>query len=170
VVVDFYEVKSAPSPTSTFTLKAIIMDARPGPNWAQDRVSFFYDDPDGEDPTVYRVQGFQNGGLLFDSGILQPEYAKAALIQTRTRVDHNYLGANAYQYTASNGSPIENATVRVFTKPDYDAGRRAVALFVTTTNAQGQWLSPFWLEPGLTYVLVFEKSGAFGPDITEIVV
>jgi len=170
IVPDFYEVKSAPSATGVFTLKGIVLDARPGPNWAADVAKFFYDDPDGEDVSVYRVQGFQNGGLLYDSGIFQPEYSKAALIQTRTRVDHNYLMPNALQYTAANGAPIEGANIRAFTKPDYDAGRTAVALFVTTTNSQGQWSSPFWLEPGLTYVLVFEKVGFFGPDTTEIVV
>ena len=33
------------------------------------------------------------------------------------------------------------------------------------TLDDGRWQSPFWLEPGLQYVLTFEKSGSFGPDI-----
>lgn len=169
-VVDFYEVKSAASPTDTFTLKAIVIDARPGSNWAQAQGQFFYDDPDGEDVTVYRIQGFVNGSLDFDSGIVQPDASKTALIQTRTRVDHNYLVDNALQYTAPSGAPIEGAEIRAFTKPDWDAGRRVVALFITKTDANGQWLQPFWLEPGMTYVIVAQKAGAFGPDSVEIVV
>ena len=167
---DFYEVKSAPSPTDTFTLLGVVMDARPGNNWSESANVFYFDDGDGEDNTVYRIQGFVNGGLVYDSGIIQPEASKAAQLQTRTRVDHNYLAPNAYQYISPGGPPIEGASIRVFTKPDWDAGKRTVALFVTQTNALGQWQSPFWLEPGLMYVLTFEKSGQYGPDVTEILV
>lgn len=168
--VDFYEVKSAPSVTGTFSLLAIVQDDRTSPNWNTQTARFTYADNDGVDTTIYRVQGFTNGSLSYDSGPLQSEVSQAALLQTRTRVDHNYLYPNAYQYIEPGGAPINEAIVRVFTKPDWDALRRDVALFVTKTNAQGQWVSPFWLEPGMQYVLVFQKDGVCGPDISEITV
>jgi hypothetical protein len=165
---DFYEVRVAPTSTGTLVLAMNVIDQRPGPNWSASKNQFYYDDPTGTDTSVYRVQGFLDGGLVVDTGIFQPQVSQASEIATRVRIDHNYLLPNALQYVAPGGAPIPQATIRVFTKPDWDANRRNVALFVTETNNQGQWVSPFWLEPGLVYVIVFEKSGQFGPDTQEI--
>lgn len=165
---DFYEVRVAASTTAPFSLAAVVTDQRPGSNW--NGAQFFYDDPTGADETVYRVQGFLLGGLVSDTGIFQPQVSVAAQIATRTRVDHNYQLVDQYRYVTPGGAGIPNATIRVFQKPDWDAGRRNVALFVTETLDDGRWESPFWLEPGLQYVLTFEKSGSFGPDTAVITV
>jgi len=165
---DFYEVRVAPSTDATFLLAGVVIDQRPGPNWNGSR--FFYDDPTGTDASVYRVQGFLLGGLVFDSGVFQPQVSTAAQIATRVKVDHNFQLADQYRYVAPGGSGIPQALIRVFQKPDWDAGRRNVALFITETLDDGRWQSPFWLEPGMTYVLTFEKSGSFGPDIVTVLV
>jgi len=165
---DFYEVRVAASTTATFLLAAAVVDQRPGPSW--DGSQFFYDDPAGTDASVYRVQGFLAGGLVLDTGVFAPQVSIAAQIATRAKVDHNFGLPNALQYLTPGGQGIPQATVRVFQKPDWDAGRNNVALFTTETDNSGQWVSPFWLEPGMQYVLTFEKSGSYGPDRTEITV
>lgn len=167
---DFYEVRSAPATDGTFALNQIIPDQRPGANWSAGKQQFYYTDPNGTNNTVYRVQGFLNGDLVTDTGVFQPQISKAAQLATRTRVDHNYLQPNALQYVSPRGNPIPQATIRVFQKPDWDAGNNQVALFTTETDNNGKWVSPFWLEPGLQYVLTFEKRGSFGPDKVEITV
>ena len=167
---DFYEVRVAASTGATFLLSGVVTDQRPGPNWSVTSHQFFYDDPTGTDASVYRVQGFLSGGLVFDSGVFQPQVSTAAQIATRVKVDHNYQLADQFRYLSPGGAGIPQALIRVFQKPDWDAGRRNVGLFVTETLDDGRWQSPFWLEPGLQYVLTFEKSGSFGPDIVEILV
>ena len=167
---DFYEVKSAPTNIGTFDLLAVVTDQRPGPYWDAVREKFYFDDAEGDDNTVYRVQGFLDGGLVSDTGVFQPEVSKSASVNTRQRVDQNYQMVDALRYISPGGSGIPQATIRVFRKPDWDAGLRATSLFVTETDNDGRWVSPFWLEPGMMYVIVFEKAGSFGPDRTEITV
>ena len=167
---DFYEVRVAATTTSDFQLAAAVLDQRPGPSWDPATSRFYYDDPTGTDASVYRVQGFLAGGLVLDTGVFAPEVSHAAQVATRTRVDHDHLLADALRYVAPGGAGIPQATIRVFRKPDWDAGRRNVGLFVTETDDAGRWRSPFWLEPGLAYVLTFEKAGSFGPDQAEVTV
>lgn len=167
---DFYEVRVAATSSSPYILAAVVMDQRPGPSWDVAKGQFYYDDPTGTDESVYRVQGFLQGGLVLDTGPFQPQISFAAQLATRTKVDHNYQMVDALRYVAPGGAGIPEATIRAFQKPSWDAGQRTVALFVTETLADGRWQSPFWLEPGMVYVLTFEKPGSFGPDKTEITV
>lgn len=169
-LADFYEVKVADSPTSTFSLLGTLVGDLTGNNYNKKSGKFFYDDPTGEDTSVYRIQGFLEGGLVLDTGIIQPEVSKTVATQYRVRVDQDFQEPNNLRYTTTNGQPIVDATVRVFTQPDWEAGRRTVSLFVTKTDSLGNWNSPFWLEPGLTYVVVYEKQGLYGPDTKTIVV
>jgi hypothetical protein len=167
---DFYEVRSAPTTTSPFVLAAVVIDQRPSSSWDASTGQFYYDDPTGDDNTVYRVQGFLAGGLVLDTGIFAPQVSIAAQIATRTKVDHNYQLPDALRYIAPGGAGIPQAVIRVFQKPAWDAGQKNVALFTTETDDVGRWISPFWLEPGMIYVLTFEKGGSFGPDKVEITV
>jgi hypothetical protein len=41
---------------------------------------------------------------------------------------------------------------------------------VSETDALGKWKTSVWLEPGMDYVIVFEKPAAFGPNTTRITV
>ena len=163
-------MRVAPQTDGTFVLAQVVMDQRPGANWDASKSQFYYDDPTGTDASVYRVQGFLNGGLVLDTGVFAPQVSYAAQIATRVKVDHNYQLADQFRYLAPGGAGIPQALIRVFQKPDWDAGRRNVGLFVTETLDDGRWQSPFWLEPGMTYILTFEKQGSFGPDIVEITV
>lgn len=167
---DYFDLRSAESPTDTFQLEAVVVATKPGPGWDDAAQRFYYDDPDGTDNTVYRIKGIYDGGVVFDSGLVQPEASKTALLQTKVRLDHHTGYPNAYQYVGPNGQPIEGGVVRVFNKPDWDAGRRTLALAITQTDAQGQWVAPAWVPPGMTYTLVFAKEGLFGPDVVEVAV
>ena len=71
---------------------------------------------------------------------------------------------------APSGPGIPDATIRAFRASEWDAGRREVGEYVVLTDAQGRWKSPLWLEPGLDWVLVFEKAGSFGPDTRRVTV
>lgn len=161
---DFYEIRRAPKSSEPFTLFRVVTASSPEP------VRYTEADMEGTDSSVYRVQGFRNGVLVSDTGIFQPPQARASGIATRAKVDHDYPQPNFLQYVTSSGKGVEGATIRCFQKPDYVAGRRDVALFITQTDSEGKWLSPFWLEPGMSYIIVFEKRGVCGPDVIEIAV
>jgi hypothetical protein len=142
-----------------------------GPNFDSNRNQFFFDDAQGTASTVYQVQGYgQVGLLLADSGIFQCPQVQAANLVTRVKVDHNYGGPDNLRYLATNGAAVPNATIRGYKQADFLAGRSDLALAVTQTDTDGRWLAPFFLEPGLTYSLVFGNPGVFGPDLVSIIV
>ena len=145
--------------------------AVPGPNWADARRQFYYDDPLGTDARIYRVRALGDRGELYgDTGPFQPSTALAAVLATRVRIDQDWPTFDNLRVTAPSGVGIPDATIRVFRAPDWDANRKDVALAVTQTGPNGEWKVPVWLEPGMDYVLVGEKLGAFGPNIRRITV
>jgi hypothetical protein len=83
-----------------------------------------------------------------------------------TPVNHNTGGADNLAYKTAAGVGIDNAVVRAYLKADYDAGKftlRAQA----TTDVNGRWVAPMYLNAGNTYVFIFEKPGVFGPTKKE---
>jgi len=87
------------------------------------------------------------------------------------RVDHDYGGTNALTYVDSSNVGIDNATIRVYRRNDYDAGNLSSAYVVATsyTDVDGHWTVPMMLDPG-SYTLVCHKQGAFGPDARNLTV
>jgi hypothetical protein len=87
-------------------------------------------------------------------------------------VDHDYCSPDNLAYVDSEGNGIVGATILAFTKADYDAGARSPAQAVasSSTMANGRWSFAMLLCDGETYVLMFEKTGLFGPDAQEITV
>lgn len=88
-----------------------------------------------------------------------------------TPVDHDYGGANALAYRTASGRGVDGATVLVYTRENYDAGRRTVNYIVARaqTTTDGQWAAGVMLNPG-EYTLIFYKSGLFGPDRVDLTV
>ena len=157
--------------SSTEQLLASIPHAIPGPYWQALSRRFTYEDPQGTDSTIYRVRALGPSGELYgDTGPFQPSAVVAARLATRKRVDHDYGVPNALTYQTGAGVGVPDATIRIFRATDWDLGRRTVALFVSETNNLGRWKTSVWVEPGMDYVIVFEKSNAFGPDTTRITV
>lgn len=130
---------------------------------------FYYDDINGTIYTVYRVKGYASSGvLLSDTGTFQISQATGTDLTAKVKIDHNYLIADNYRYIASGGAGVPNATIRCYKLTDWQAGLKAAALFITETGDDGRWISPFFLDPGLTYVLEFSKEGSFGPDVVQV--
>jgi len=86
------------------------------------------------------------------------------------RVDHDYCEPDYLQYTDAEGCGIVGATILAFTKEDYDAGIRSSerAVATSSTTANGRWAFAMLLCQCVDYVLVFEKTGCYGPDTIEI--
>lgn len=86
------------------------------------------------------------------------------------RVDHDYCAPDELAFVDPDGNGIVGATILAFTKADYDAGSRSLehAVASSSTMANGRWSFAMLLCDGEDYVLVFEKTGIFGPSTTEI--
>lgn len=85
-------------------------------------------------------------------------------------VDVNYGGTNNLRYDLD-GMPIEDATIEVFLYSSYIAGNKdgTYRLRDTRQRANGTWVLPFYLDPGI-YVFRYYKSGVAGPDAYRVVV
>lgn len=85
-----------------------------------------------------------------------------------TEVNHNTGGADVLAYSYG-GAGIDNATITAYLTSEYDAGTLTPRGSATTDSA-GQWVNPMMLNSGLTYTLVYYKSGSYGPDTKEVTV
>lgn len=87
------------------------------------------------------------------------------------KVNHDYPTNNNLTYQTGNCCGIAGATILAFTKVDWDNSLRTSqhAKATAQTGANGWWVWDMKLDPG-DYVLVFEKSGEYGPDIVELLV
>jgi hypothetical protein len=74
-------------------------------------------------------------------------------------VDHNYGGTDALTVQTTGGRRIDNATVLVFRQADYASGRRQAEFAVaqTTTDVDGHWAAPVFLDPGSYTLFVFKQ-------------
>jgi len=131
-----------------------------------------------ESTSVYAIGNLQDTAewALFKSGLERvpvyesPEDVVAGMKEGdgTVLVDHNTGGADNLRYVY-NDEGVNRASIIAYIKSDYDSkifnsqGR-------TYTDAQGRWLRPLSLIQGFTYIIVFEKPGAFGPDVTEVTV
>jgi hypothetical protein len=85
-------------------------------------------------------------------------------------VDHDTGGTDAMRFVGANGAGIAGASVRIYDRADWDAGRRAVT-FVrasTGTRPDGRWTTPLMLDPGDHVVLI--SYPGFQPSVTYITV
>lgn len=89
-----------------------------------------------------------------------------------TTIDHNYGGPDNLAYVDSNGEGILGATILIFTKEAYDEGARTPdqAVASSSTGPNGRWTFAVKLCCGVTYTMVFERAGSFGPDVCEITI
>ena len=166
-----YEISVALTATSVWNIYGYIPHEIPGPNWEEATQRFFFDNASGTDSTVYRVKALGPvDEVLADTGPFQPDVAVAAQLAARAKVDHNYGGIDALQFVTESGAAIPEAQIRIFRRPDFDAGRRDVPLFIVETRIDGRWKRPVYLEPGMSYTLLFDKPSAFSSDPVVIVV
>lgn len=166
-----YEVSRAALPGDPFTLLDLVQHQVPGPHYDAALGRFFYDDPLGSASARFRVVGVDGLGVaVADTGPFQPASAVAASLDALKRVDHDFGSPDALRYVTQGGSGVEQAMIRVYKKPDFDAGRRDLAVAATQTREDGRWAASAFVEPGLTYVVQFQKLNSYGPDVATIVV
>jgi len=124
-----------------------------------------------------RVSGSDTGTVVYTGDIASREAsgaaaAAAALIRGGTRtledlatpeagsgdvlVDHDTGGADNLRATTG-GVGVDGATIRAYTKADYDAGVHTVR-GEAVTGSDGRWVAPMYLDAD-TYVFVFAKPG-----------
>jgi hypothetical protein len=86
-----------------------------------------------------------------------------------TAVDENTGGADNLRYVYQSQG-IDNATIKVYLKTDYDAGNRSDAYVKarSKTKTDGRWQWPIYLDSGFTYSIIFYKQGQYGPTKKEI--
>lgn len=87
------------------------------------------------------------------------------------RVTHDYGGQDMLTYQDASGCGVVGATILALTRANYDNGLRdaAHAAAIGSTGADGRWLFALRLDPG-EYVLIFDKTGTYGPDIVTLTV
>lgn len=164
-----YEISLVANGAETFL--AAVPATPSGPHWDSLNRRHVYVDDVGTDASIYRVRALgPNRELYGDTGPFQPSTSVAANLASRKLVDHNYGGPDALTYQAANGVGIADAIIRFFRASNWDAGRREVGEYVVETDGLGRWKAPVWLEPGLDWVLTFEKRGEYGPDVRRITV
>jgi hypothetical protein len=90
-------------------------------------------------------------------------WTTGAISEGKVAVDHNTGGADAMRYTTSGSVPIAGATIRAYTTADYTAGTYTIRAKTTTTDT-GRFTAPLYLDSGVSYTILFEKAGEYGPD------
>jgi hypothetical protein len=131
-------------------------------------------------PIVYQVR---MGLIPFSNTIYALEVGGEPAVRTgptlpmegcgSVAVDQDYTGLDELAYTLAGGCGVVGADVYVFTKAAFDANgvniSRALAVGNTTTRVNGRWTRSIKLNPG-NYVILFEKSGEYGPDTKPLTV
>lgn len=168
--VQNYEIRRGPSTGQPLELIQLIAHAIPGPNWAPARSRFYYDDTQGTAAAVYQVTAVSSTGTAIGQTDVFTPFGPTAATPMKIAVDHNYGGMDALRFVTESGVGIPDADVRVYTKPDYDAGRFAAPVYVVQTDDQGRWRRPAFLDAGMDYVLLMEKRSAYVSQPTQITV
>ncbi|MGD0771119.1 MAG: hypothetical protein ABSB42_23280 [Tepidisphaeraceae bacterium] len=79
-------------------------------------------------------------------------------------INQNTGGADNLRYVDSTGNGIEGANVLIYLSTDWPSQPSRVQA-TAITGSDGRWLSPAFVQSG-TYVAVFAKLGADGPDVS----
>jgi hypothetical protein len=131
-------------------------------------------------PLIYEVKlgliPFHNGVYHID---LNPTPVTTWPLKLGTgcvTVNSDWSGAepNALKYKDDRGAYIADAYIHAFEKANFDATFptypiKSEAVASTRTLSNGNWVNALNLDPG-KYVLVYEKTNAYGPDNFEITV
>jgi hypothetical protein len=168
-----YTLNSAPTSTGTWTLVFSVPATKSGPYWDPVNNLYTYTDAAGTIATWYQLIAV----AIVDS--VPVSSAPSAPFQPissspsesgQVSVNQDYGTPGALRYQTASGCPIEGATVLLFTLANFQTGNTSQAIAATLTDQYGNWINPVFLTTGQTYVVLFSKSGLYGPDSTQIVV
>jgi hypothetical protein len=79
-------------------------------------------------------------------------------------INQNTGGTDNLRYVDSSGNGVEGANILIYLATDWPANPDRVQA-TAITGPDGRWLSPAFVDSG-TYVAVFTKIGADGPDVS----
>ncbi len=155
-----------------YTHRDYVLSDIPGPNWNATEEYHFFNDV--ENPSrYYRLQTVDRYGKVSGENGPPPFQAGNDPVQAPNMhfvaLSSDMGPGKDYRYVSPGGSNIRDATVRVFRKIDWVTRQHNKIIGSTTTNAWGHW-SPIFVEPGETYVIVFNKAYEYGPTAVELTV
>lgn len=165
-----YSVERADNPGGTWSVLAVVPHNLTGPAYDPDVNQFFYIDAAGTVTQFYQVTATDAQGTVSAPSATGVPSSPVPVITNVAHVDHDYGGIDALRYAAINGTPINNAVIRIYRKIDFDQGLIQHPLAITRTDERGEWVDPIYLTPGYTYVVQFAKETVCGPDHVEIIV
>jgi hypothetical protein len=84
------------------------------------------------------------------------------------RVDHNYPDTDDLKVVDLSGNPIDGVIIRIFEYAAFVAGETDTWVGGTSSDINGHWIDPVYLDEAQTWVVHFEKPTAFGPEHVEI--
>jgi hypothetical protein len=85
-----------------------------------------------------------------------------------TRVDHNYPHAGDLRVVNASAEPVEDVEIRIFTLAAFLASQTSTWVAATTSDINGEWVDPVFLDDGQTYVVHMQKKTMYGPAHVEI--
>jgi hypothetical protein len=131
--------------------------------------TLFYQDETGTPTSFYRLIAVGTDATLSPpSPPFQANTTGSTTPIAQVKLDHNYGIRGALSYQTVGGLPVENAVIRIYRKPDFDAGLEPIQM--TKMTALGTWENPAYVDAGFTYVVHFLKEGLYGPDHVTITV
>lgn len=92
------------------------------------------------------------------------------LERDKRELHENYGGMDNLRYVNNDGEPIEGASIRVYTKQQFDNGNKDNPIGTTMTDKYGSWVNPVPVNTGNEYVIVFHKESSYGPDNVQLTV
>lgn len=173
-IVGYRLLASDTGPDGPFVqLVAFIPNVQMGDYWDTDAGCFKYEDLEIS-YRLYRLNTLDSSGNVFGDPGAAPFPPNNDPVRVPVPnvwpLDQNTGGAGALRYVTPDGVPVGGATVRVYTKANWDARRFNLVLGLTKTDVLGDWLSPIFVEPGNSFVVQYELPNVWGPDTLEITV
>jgi len=111
-----------------------------------------------EEDSVLRVYLDANGDPVPDN------------LRLQTFIHDATGGVDALQLVAENGDPVEGASVRVYTKADFDLNELDTPIGITVTDHNGRWVNPVPVNNNSIYTVLFSKDGEIGPVSQEVII
>lgn len=171
-VIAYEIIKSDTGRDGPYVLLTQVLHQIPGANWNSAGYFFFNDDEIIY--RYYRIRILDRYGNVAEDEAPTPFKAGNDPVEAPQlhfiALTENTGGQNALTYMSAGGTPIGNASIRIYKKIDYDLRNLSKAIGTTITSAAGTWVNPIFVEPGETYTIVYHKVNEYGPDTIEVVV
>lgn len=156
-----------------FLEKATILNVPTGPNYDTNTGTFFY--TDAEVPyRWYRLWTLDAYGNTFGDDTTAPfppnNNPVDAPVSTTYALNENTHTPGNFRYVSPGGTPIADATIRVYTKLSWDTRQYNQVVGVTVTTATGDWKDPIFVTPGNTFVVHYSLPNVWGPDTVEVTI